>query len=267
MAKRIDEVLRGRPLPPQPSAPPSPQNEVCPKCKGAGYICYDVPFGDPLFGRAFPCECLIARREERDLLELQEASDLVGELRTRSFANFDRNVKGLDEAYKAAWEYAQDPNGWLVLIGPVGCGKTHLAAALANHCLANGSRTLFVNVPDLLDHLRAAYTPTSTVSFDERLEEIQLVELLILDDLGTESSTDWAREKIYQIINRRYVTRTPTVVTMNPREFERLDERIKSRLMDAGLSRVIFIHAPSEKIWRPDPRDYRTRKARRPSRP
>lgn len=255
MAKRIDDVLRRTEVPP-PAAAPTHEAEVCPKCRGAGYIAYDVPFGHPWFGRAVECDCLIARREERDYAELQELSNLF-DFRDKTFENFNSHAAGVAEAYRVARDYAQDPQGWLVFVGPVGCGKTHLAAAIANHTLAHGGRPFFVNVPELLDHLRSTYAPGSSVTYDERFEEVRTAQLLILDDLGTESSSEWAREKIYQIFNRRYNTRAPTVVTMNPREYDRLDERVKSRLNDAALSRVILMR---------DASDYRGRKARRASR-
>lgn len=254
MAKRIDELLRAHPVPPT-AAPPSAVGEECPKCKGAGYICYDVPFGDPLFGRAFPCECLIARKEEQNFAELQELSDLI-DFRGKTFATFNGHVAGVAEAFRTAREFAQDPQGWLVLVGPVGCGKTHLAAAIANQYLADGGRPFFVNVPELLDHLRSTFAPGSTTTYDERFEEVRNAELLILDDLGTESSTEWAREKIYQIFNRRYNVGAPTVVTMNKREFDRLDERVKSRMSDAAISRIVLMKEAG---------DYRSRRARRPS--
>jgi DNA replication protein DnaC len=256
MAKRVDEILRRQAIPSRIVTPPHPREEVCPKCKGAGFICYDVPFGDPLFGRAFQCECLMAQREERTFAELQELSDLI-DFRDKTFTSFNAKAAGVAEAYRIAREYAEDPRGWLVLVGPVGCGKTHLAAAIANHYLSLGGRPFFVNVPELLDHLRSTYAPGSAVTYDERFEEVRNAELLILDDLGTESSSEWAREKIYQIFNRRYNSGAPTVVTMNPREYDRLDERIKSRMADAAISRAVLMREAG---------DYRTRKARRPAR-
>ena len=63
---------------------------------------------------------------------------------------------------------------------------------------------MFVVVPDLLDHLRATFSPTSTVSYDRRFEEIRTTPLLVLDDLGTQAMTPWAREKLYQLFNHRY---------------------------------------------------------------
>ena len=63
---------------------------------------------------------------------------------------------------------------------------------------------LFVTVPDLLDHLRSTFSPQSTISYDKLFEQVRKTPLLILDDLGTESATAWAKEKLYQLFNHRY---------------------------------------------------------------
>ena len=99
-------------------------------------------------------------------------------------------------------------------------------------------------VPDLLDHLRATFGPDSRVSYDQRFEEVRTAPLLILDDLGTESATPWAKEKLYQIINYRYVARRPTVFTtvLKPEE---LDLRIRTRFLDETRCSMIPILAPS----------------------
>ncbi|MHB1131988.1 MAG: ATP-binding protein [Chloroflexota bacterium] len=257
MAKRVDEILRRLNVP-QPRArtePVAPAEEVCPKCKGAGFVSYDVPYGHPLFGRAFECECLTSRRETQTFDELQQLSDLIN-FRDRTFEAFNPKVAGVAEAFRLCREYAEDPRGWLILVGPVGCGKTHLAAATANRYLAVGGKPFFVNVPELLDHLRATYAPSSTVSYDERFEEVRNAELLILDDLGTESGTEWAKEKIYQIFNHRYNTEAPTMVTMNPKEYKRLDERVMSRMRDSAMSRVVEMRET-------EVQDYRPRKGRK----
>lgn len=253
MAKRIDEILRRRIQIPPATEPARPADEVCPKCRGAGWIVYDVPYGHPFFGRAFECECLTARREEQAFRELQAISDMLP-FRNKCFENFNLQVPGVKEAFRVAKAYAEDPQGWLVLVGPVGCGKTHLAVAIANRLIELGGRPLFVNVPELLDHLRSTFAPNSTTTYDERFEEVRNAELLILDDLGTESSSEWAREKIYQIFNRRYNTGAPTVVTMNKREYDRLDERVKSRMSDSVISRVVIMR---------DAVDYRPERAAR----
>ena len=107
--------------------------------------------------------------------------------------------QSLQKAFKAATQFSEDPSGWLVLMGGYGSGKTHLAAAIGNYRKALGEEPIFVVVPDLLDHLRAAFNPNSPVSYDRRFEAVRTAPSLILDDLGTQSATPWAREKLYQI--------------------------------------------------------------------
>ncbi len=131
----------------------------------------------------------------------------------------DRAIN-LHRAFDTCVAYAQDPEGWLLLTGAYGCGKTHLAAAIANFRVAEGYTAVFMTVPDLLDHLRAAFSPNSETAYDELFEQLRNTPLLILDDLGAQSSTPWAQEKLFQLINHRYNAQLPTVITTN----QRLDE-------------------------------------------
>jgi DNA replication protein DnaC len=151
--------------------------------------------------------------------------------------------ENLRHAYEAARSFAEDPEGWLLLKGGFGCGKTHLAAAIANYCIEQGQPVLFITVPDLLDHLRATFSPTSAAAYDERFDEVRTVPVLILDDLGTEAPTSWAQEKLFQILNYRYNARLPTVITTN-HELEEIPLRLRSRLNDPDVSRVVTILAP-----------------------
>ncbi len=145
------------------------------------------------------------------------------------------NQKRFERAYKAAIAYAQDPHGWLVLEGPSGSGKTLLAAAIVNSLLLRGRQAFFVVVPDLLDHLRAAFAPTNDVSYDLLFEQVKNAPLLVLDDLGAHSGTPWAQEKLYQIINYRFNGRRPMIVTTSI-PVDELEERLRTRFTDAELS-------------------------------
>jgi DNA replication protein DnaC len=128
--------------------------------------------------------------------------------------------RSLEEAFKAANEYAEDPSGWLVLLGPYGCGKTHLAAAIVN--------------------------PNSTVSYDRRFVELRSAPLLVLDDLGTQAMTPWVREKLYQLFNHRYNAGLPTVIT-SADSLDEIDPRLRSRLLDRRLVRIHAITTPAFK--------------------
>jgi DNA replication protein DnaC len=169
------------------------------------------------------------------------------------FANFSAReedgldtdaVRSLEKALKAATAFAEKPKGWLVLTGTYGCGKTHLAAAIANFRTDLGNPPLFVMVPDLLDHLRATFSPSSNTSYDRRFDEIRTAPLLILDDLGTQSMTPWVREKLYQLFNHRYNAELPTVITTAD-TLDEMDARIRSRMLDGRLCTIYAITAPA----------------------
>ena len=168
-----------------------------------------------------------------------------------TFENFDPDGLNLDTAQRAslrgaflkARDWAESPEGWFVLMGGTGCGKTHLAAAIGNARLAAGDRVAFVNVPDLLDALRPGREGDAVAL----LTTIREVPLLILDDLGAQKSTPWAEEKLYQLLNHRHLARLHTVVTTNQGLGE-MEPRIASRLADSDVSRLQEITAP----------DYRT---------
>jgi DNA replication protein DnaC len=172
----------------------------------------------------------------------------------RTFASFDDRrdeglapdeVRSLEKAVKAATTFASKPRGWLVLTGPYGCGKTHLAAAIANSLADKGNPPLFIMVPDLLDHLRATFNPASNVSYDHRFDEIRTAPLLILDDLGAQSASPWAKEKLHQLFNYRYNAELPTVLTVAAEMIESIDERLRVRLLDERICTICTITAPA----------------------
>jgi DNA replication protein DnaC len=223
---------------------------TCSACGGAGWFKHVVPFGHPNFGQLVACTCTLTVRSKRLAVELRKLSNLAA-FADKTFATFSPFVAGLRAVLPMVLAYAQHPDGWLSLIGPYGVGKTHLAAAIANDVLGRGEPVLFVVVPDLLDHLRATFGPDSTVSFDERFTQVRDTPLLILDDLGTESATPWAREKLYQLINHRYNWRLATVITSNLKP-DQLDPRIYSRMCDRACGQILMIAAG----------DYRRREGR-----
>lgn len=221
----------------------------CDSCGGAGWVKEAVQYGHPHFGVLFPCTCTQQRRAAHDAAERARLSNLGG-LHDKTFATFNPFIPGLRAIIPAIRNYARQPDGWLTLLGPYGVGKTHLAAAIAHEVLGRGETVLFAVVPDLLDHLRATFGPQSTVAYDERFELVRGVPLLLLDDLGTESATPWAREKLYQLVNHRYSYRLATVVTSNLKP-EAIEPRIYSRLCDPSVGTLLTLRAT----------DYRRRNA------
>jgi len=236
----------------RPELPPLAEG-VCPTCRGAGFLVADVPYGHPRFAELTPCSCKQADQQQRRQVTLEQMSNLAA-FRDRTFAAFDPDMPGVRKAFLRAHAFAQQPQGWLLLFGPCGAGKTHLAAAVANQALDRGEPALFTVVPDLLDHLRATFGPTSEVGYDERFEQVRSVGLLILDDLGTESATGWSREKLYQILNHRYNANLPTVITSN-RALGTLDGRIVSRMYQMAFGgEILRVAAEDYRRSAPQPR-------------
>ena len=218
----------------------------CPHCHGSGWVTHRVPVGHPEFGKATPCQCRQSEETLPSRMEALRRYSNLGALARLTFAATRSEGPLSDvaarrlfaEALPQAAAYAENPDGWLVLAGPSGSGKTHLAAAIANRCIERQQTTFFIMVADLLDHLRAAYSPNSELAYDELFEQVRNVPVLVLDDLGAHSSTPWAQEKLFQIINHRYNNALPTVVTIRG-PLARLDESLRTRLDAEGRSRLV----------------------------
>lgn len=222
--------------------------------------------------------------EIRSVNDTESAEDSVPKtmLERMTFDNFDPNgaptanrdeQASLSLALDAAKRFAADPEGWLYLHGVVGVGKTHLAVAVAAHAASIGIRPTFWRLPDLLDKLRHSFSNRSDDSFYEIFESVKNSELLILDDFGPPTMTDWTLEKLYQLVCHRHDRLLPTVTTSpyviwNPERMEGYYERqqadyrnlqdkllwesIKSRLQDSSVVTERLMSAP----------DYRNRGAR-----
>jgi DNA replication protein DnaC len=259
MSEKISETLKrladdtskvNSPSSSSADRPRGPGDPDCPICHGSGYLRRELPIEHPDFGRLDICACRAAEVEQHARQRLFSLSQL-DQLRTLTFDSFSPrgrpgmpafNQDSLEQAFHLARTYAAQPQGWLFLQGRFGCGKTHLAAAIANSCVDQGRPTLFLTVPDLLDMLRFAYS-AEDVTFEERFDQIRTAHLLILDDFGTQHATEWAREKLFQILNYRYINRLPTVLTSNL-SLEDIEGRLRSRLLDGQLVQRVMIMAP-----------------------
>jgi DNA replication protein DnaC len=204
-----------------------------------------------------PCECQERVWGVKSSDRIRQYSDL-GPLERLTFDTIELGTRdtfsepsSFRDAYHAAQRFVTDMQGWLVLCGPSGTGKTHLAAAVGNALVEADQPVRFVSVPDLLDHLRSAFDPAVGAQYDEIFLQAIEAPILILDDLGAQSSTAWADEKLDQILTHRFNRRLPTLVTTGTK-FEELGDRLRTRLGDPYFSTVVNIKAGS---GAPDIRD------------
>ncbi len=225
---------------------PGTDTDVCPVCRGSGWIGKRVAVEHPDFGQAFPCRCQGAGDPETRVAALRRYSNL-GPLSRITFDSTRSdgvlpdagNRQLFQEGLAAAVEYAESPAGWLTFAGPSGCGKTHLAVAIANRCIERGDTVFFIVTADLLDHLRSTYSPDATISYDELFNQVRDVPILVLDDLGVHGATSWATEKLFQVLNHRFNAALPTVITVRG-PLHRLEDGLCSRIESAeGFSRVL----------------------------
>lgn len=272
--QHLETVLQRLGIVHRETLPPAEPPSVCPRCNGAGYLRYDVPVDDPRFGELIECECTRAELQARRHQILLERSRL-SKLRHYTFDNWEfKYVQGKPPAKTPDWAYhtamlyreslSVEGRPWLFLYGTVGTGKTRIAAAIGNYRIDRGEPAVFMVVPELLDHLRAAYSPSSEIGYDDLFESLKNTPLLILDELGIETATPWAREKLYQLINHRYNCRLPTVITMNM-EAEPVDPRLWSRINDRQLTTVCEVvdkdhRTDREQVNKPGDRPYRKSK-------
>jgi DNA replication protein DnaC len=197
---------------------------------------------------------------------LSEWGMVEPELRRRmTFESFD--VRGnkanpsqrqnLEAALQMAVNFARDPDGWLVFIGPRGCGKTHLSVAIANERLKLSQDVRYFLVADLLDRLRDAFSPDSTVSYYRLFEQVRAADLLVLRgfDFDMQHASPWAREKLYQLLVHRHDARLPTLITAADLGEEKRTDPIFSRLQDVTLVNIMPIDAPDYRYQGRDSRD------------
>jgi DNA replication protein DnaC len=193
-------------------------------CDGSGFV-YDLETNT-----AYDCRC----RPQRQALAKARSLSAVIPRRYRDVA-FDRPpVTDIDpQVVAAVRRFADrideklDKGLGLWLMGPVGTGKTTLAMLVSQSALKAGRSVAIYSLPRLLNEIRD--THRAERSHVDLLDRLTAVDLLHIDDVGAERTTDWVLEELYSIVNARYEDERSMVITTNILDREALCEQITER--------------------------------------
>lgn len=173
----------------------------------------------------------------------KQAENVLGaKFAERSFENFEidgNNKNAYAECKKYAENLGRHTTQGLIITGPVGVGKTHLAAAILKTAFAKGIPGAMVSIPSLLAEIRKGIREGEGNGLAEKVATRFFV---VMDDLGAEKTTEWVQEELYIIINSRYEKKLPTVITTNcsfKELVEKVGERVADRLREMCLPIVI----------------------------
>lgn len=160
-------------------------------------------------------ELLLKERQEK-INSLTQRSGIPKKFKNATFSNYDPMDN--PEALRKVIEFTKNfpSNKGLLLTGPVGTGKTHLATAIANNLISKLYSVYFGNVVDVMSFIKSTYSKDSSITEDEAINIMtDQVDLFIIDDLGKENNTEYTLSMLYQLINRVYENEKTIVITTN----------------------------------------------------
>ena len=165
--------------------------------------------------RVVRCECW----QDEHTRRLFDEARIPARYRRCDFENFqvypnEKLTNAVSAVRRFAEAFPNSPKG-LCLIGPHGIGKTHLAVAALRTALGRGCEGIFYEVSDLLRLIRSTYNPVTKTAEMDILQPLVSVQLLVLDDVGKEKTSEWVEETMTFIVNSRYNNRLTTIFTSN----------------------------------------------------
>jgi DNA replication protein DnaC len=275
----------------------------CPYCQGSGWKVVErtekgaQPLatgrpgassqGEPKMVWAVPCDCTTGDRTERALqrarvperyrhcdFENYETDNEIENVTREQLAAYNRSLNQAKMfVQRFAQEYSPVPGmqseHGILLMGPCGVGKTHLAVSALKTIVLRGHTGLFYDYRELLKAIQDSYNPENQATEMSVLEPVLKTEILVLDDVGSSKPSPWALETVGHVLNTRYNEKRVTLLTTNfldtdavsanpslqPQRVagmrsptvedsltERVGKRIRSRLYE--MCRTLEIHAP-----------------------
>jgi DNA replication protein DnaC len=178
---------------------------------------------------AVPCDCTTGDRTERALARAR----VPERYRHCDFDNFetDNDIEQVSREQLEAWnrsltqsklvvqrfaeEFPVGSEHGLLLMGPCGAGKTHLAIAALKHAVLRGHSGLFYDYRELLKEIQDSYNPVNQSTEMSVLEPVLKTEILVLDDVGSSKPSPWALETVGHVLNTRYNEKRVTILTTN----------------------------------------------------
>jgi DNA replication protein DnaC len=243
----------------------------CPHCEGSGWkvverategaqaLAADRPgagTGEPKMVWAVPCDCTTGDRTERAL----QRARVPERYRHCDFENYetDNDIENVSREQMAAWnrslgqaklmvqrfadEFPVGSEHGLLLMGPCGVGKTHLAVSAMKSIVLRGHSGLFYDYRELLKAIQDSYNPESQATEMSVLEPVLKAEILVLDDVGSSKPSLWALETVGHVLNTRYNEKRVTLLTTN---FLDSDASAGSTANGAPPARVAGMRAPT----------------------